>query len=216
MKVFVIGALVCAFFLYIPGTAHAQTASLLVSYSTNTTAPFSYQGKKLATRGEEVLLAATLLDSAGRVVDPLKVSFRWVVDGKILQEGVGISTISVTPTSIAQNQIGLRLIATYQEQKYETTVSIPLVAPMLVVEAPYPNLLISEKEVSLRAVPYFFPSGNPITFEWTANGRNLYYDGETAAITFEGDAPGSNIFIKAQARTATFLRDFWIKTFRLE
>lgn len=209
-----IGAIICAFFLYV-GSASAQTASVLVSYSTKTTAPNSYQGKRLATRGEAVWLAASLLEN-GRLVDPSLVNWLWIVDGKTLQGGVGVATVSFLPESIVKNQISLRLLATYQGREYEEILTIPLVAPALVVEAPYPNLLIRDKAVSLKAVPYFFPSENPITFEWTANGDSLSFDGEKAAITFEGDASGANIFIKAQARTANFLRDFWFKTFRLE
>lgn len=202
-------------FLLSPHGAQAETNGLLISFSTNTTAPVAYSGKKLATRGQEILFTATLVEG-DRVIDPSSVTIRWSTPTKTLAEGLGVSTISFTETSIVRSEVTLRARATYQGRSYETLVTVPLVTPHLVVEAPYPNLVIPNQFVTLRAVPYFFPSGNVISFEWKANGAPLSADESTTAITFEGEGSGSNVFITATAQTATFLRDLWSKTFRLE
>lgn len=158
-------------------------------WSTNSYAPFGYQGRRLATSGSKVTVYV-YLDVLGGNTKNLKYS--WFLDG-IFQEsksgyGQGKFEFTVKRSNNASHAVLLKVFNESRSFLKEKSITIPISDPEIViypyvrqnsgagVNLPYATSakdfdVITNKEATFLALPYFFNikySGS-LEFDWTFN-----------------------------------------------
>lgn len=158
--------------------AHAQTSDpqLMITWRANTLAPAWYQGKILPMSGSGVTV--TLAGVMGTsFINLANENISWSVDGKFLQRGRGLRTVTVTvPFGATTNRSVTAQIEGYQggSRLITKTISIPVVRPAVVIDASYPGSVFRSPSIRVRALPFFFnaSSSQSLTYTWNINGSS--------------------------------------------
>lgn len=152
---------------------HAQTSpQFLVSWQAQNYAPSWYQGKFLPIKGTTIEVNFDLIDS-GKIADLSKTKIRWYVnDALVLNEdsGLGIKTLKFNTPDSAGNNTEVRIaIVDYKGNALNKIITIPIVNPEAVIEAPYVDQKISSGSSVFKAVPFFFNVNNPanLSVNWS-------------------------------------------------
>ena len=157
--------------------AHAQTASspqFLVTWSvSNSYAPASYAGKTLPNQTSPITASLELI-ADGRTVNVGGQTIYWYLNDNLLGGGVGVQRITFNPIGEAPNNPTLRVeLPDYPSGSLTHEITIPMVQPIAVIDAPYPQGQFSANPVTLQALPYFFATASttPLSFAWSVNGQ---------------------------------------------
>jgi len=173
----------------------------LVANAETYTPPF-YKGRSLYTQKSNVRITAIpeFINSAGQKVSSNNLVYKWQQGNSVLgeQSGVGRSSITIEGQTITRPlnikvevstlDDSVKAEGTILVQRGETEVLVyeknPLYGLLLADAAN--SLFISEKEITLEAVPYFFsvPSKNSsdIEYSWTQNGQKIEAGDEQSSI----------------------------------
>ena len=158
---------------------NAQTASaprFMVSWQANSLAPSWYRGKIFPTTGSRVTVKFELVDN-GKIIDLSKTAIRWYVNNDLkLNEtnGLGIKSYSYITGDYVGNDINIRIsIPNYNGSTLDNVITIPIVSPEVVINAPFSDKTVPPGKVSLEAIPFFFNAGNinNLLFAWNSNGQ---------------------------------------------
>lgn len=172
-----------AFALYnmAAAVAHAQTVAapsptfLMTWQATNSYAPAGYVGKILPNQESQIMASIEVITPGGQLANLSGQTIYWYQNENLLGGGIGIQRIEFRPYGEAPNVITLRVdIPDYPGGDIEHEISIPIVQPEAVIEAPFPGGDFSASAITLQALPYFFgaTSTDPLSFSWTANGQS--------------------------------------------
>ncbi len=160
-------------------SANAQVTSapqFMVSWQANSSAPSWYRGKIFPTTGSGITVKFELVDS-GKIVDLSKTPVRWYVNNNLkLNEAnaLGIKSYSFITNDYTGNDINIRIsIPNYNGSVLDNVLTIPIVSPEVVINAPFPGKTIMPGKLNLEAIPFFFNAGsiNNLSFSWNANGQ---------------------------------------------
>ncbi len=172
--------------------------SLELFWWADTYTPFGYSGRPLPTKGSLITVNADLKISGA---NPGDLKYSWFLDG-IFQEsksgyGKDAFKFGVRRTNGASHSVLVKIFNENRSFYIEKSISIPVVNPEVVVyhknNAPL-NLsylsseksfdVISDKESSFLALPYFFSvkSLKDLEFEWSLGKKSIKESSFTANI----------------------------------
>jgi len=176
-KTIFIGLGVAAALLVLLGapSAFAATPQFLITWkTTGSYIPPGYQGKALPTYGSNITASFELI-SNGKLADLSGQTIYWYLNSTLLGGGVGAQSITFPPLGAAPNIMTLEVdIPSYNGNYLINTVSVPMVQPQTVIDAPFPNGQFSSNPVTVTAIPYFFniASPNNLSYAWSVNGQS--------------------------------------------
>lgn len=173
------------------------------------TPPF-YKGKALFTGQSVVRFSALprLSDENGNMIPASNLTYRWMVDGKVLpSSGYGRSSVGVEGSRWGGSQeiqvevtsrdgqikgIG-EITLTPEEPRIAIYENNPILG-ILWNRAVAENFILNSSEVSFLAVPYHFISSRlnqGTEFSWKMNGRTVPTEGSGNLITLRNDSRAS-------------------------
>lgn len=175
----------------------AQTFSnepnLIISWHPFNFYPADYYGKPIPSPGTPVLVSVEALQG-GKLLDLSKASFSWEIDGKFLTSGVGIKEALFTSQQTSKNSQLVRVTVTSEGNRWEASIGIPVVRPLVVIDAPFPDRRVEGgTPVTLYALPFFFPvqQFEDLTFSWSVdNGEKIESSLNDLSITVESAQGG--------------------------
>jgi hypothetical protein len=178
IAVFVFSIALCSFtFLFsFSRSARAQQAQpqFLFSWRAgNSYAPLFYKGKILPGSQSQITASFELV-SGGKIVSVKNQSIYWYLDGTFIGGGTGMQQITFSPFGSAPEMETLRVeLPNYSGGYLLHQMTIPVINPTVVIDAPYPEGQFSETNATATALTYFFdaPATN-LTFAWSVNGQS--------------------------------------------
>jgi len=209
-------------------------AEIELFWNTQTSHPAFYQGKARPSAGATIHLVAWpyLVNHAGQKLDPAKLTYHWQKNSSNLDNlsGLGKNSISIK-TSATDSQLKISVTALSLTDKISATkdLIINLVQPEILFYEKKPLTGINygqilpgeyslfDREVTVRAEPYFLPSDNNLFFKylWTLDQSSAESrPDDPLAITLRPsqNVSGSNrIGFSAQNANSTFNNSFIIK-----
>ena len=178
-KYFIIAILV-GLLLLTTRFAKAQTASspqILITWSAvDSYAPPSYSGKILPNQNSPIVASLEIL-VGGTPADLSNQTIYWYLNGNLLGGGDGVQRMAfVDPDDEAPDNLTLEVeLPDYPSGLLAQEINIPIVQPIAVIDAPYPQSEFSENPLVVQALPYFFSasSTSPLSFAWSVNGQTV-------------------------------------------
>ncbi|GEM_PF-953826 len=181
--------------------------------------PANYKGKVLATDNSNIEISFDAVNQ-GKIVDLSKQKVEWRLNNNIINSGVGLKSIKFTADKSADQVITIT-VPNYSDAKYKigelnTSTTISLVPPQLVIKAPYPNRQTTIGEKVFQALPYFFNISNigQLKISWEVNGQKINNQSASPDIfnilmaTQGQAAEGASVSIKAFAQNITNQLEF--------
>ena len=160
-------------------------------WSADTYVPFGYQGRKLPTKESWVFVEVYLEISGG---NPKHLKYSWFLDD-IFQEsksGYGRDSFKfgVRRLKSASHTVLLKVFNENRSFLVEKSITIPITNPELVLYSKESSTsaksfdIISDKETSFLALPYFFSidSIKDLEFKWTFSDKSVKESSLTANI----------------------------------
>jgi hypothetical protein len=198
--------LIAAFVLIKPA-AKAQVASpqFLITWSaSNSYAPSFYQGKVLPGSQSQITAALEIV-SGGKIANVTSQPIYWYLDGTLIGGGTGVQQITFSPFGTAPEIETLEAdLPNYSGGMLIHQISIPVMNPDVVIDAPYPGGQFSNTIATVTALPYFFnTTASNLVFAWSVNGvtGSNVENPDVAQITLPTDAPsGSTVAVSLQAQ----------------
>jgi len=154
----------------------AQTVppTALLTWQADNLYPADYQGKALPSPGSPVTVAAALVES-GHFVDSISVNFEWYVDERFTSDGKGANVLAFTAGNPSGGAHFIRVEGTTDKGVvFSGSARIPVAAPRLTIDAPFPRGAPWDDEGFLvSAIPLFWnvTSLANLEFTWLVNGR---------------------------------------------
>jgi hypothetical protein len=135
--------------------------------------PSFYQGKALPTYGTPITASFEIV-SGGKIVNVHSQTVYWYLNDNLIGSGTGLQQVTFQPTGQAPNSLVLKVeLPDYPSGIAIHTIQIPMVLPVAVIYAPYPNGTFSQNPLTLNAFPYFFKisDASDLSYKWTVNGQ---------------------------------------------
>lgn len=198
---------VCSVLMYIMlgfSVTHAQTAAAAPQFfvtwrAIGSYAPAEYLGKILPDQTSQVIASLEIVAN-GKVIPLSRQIIYWYLDDTLIGGGVGAQSIVFHPFGDAPNNLELKAsLPNYPGGALHYQISIPLVKPLAIIYAPYPNDTFSSNQATVEALPYFFDAtSSALGYLWTVNGEDVLNseNPQTLQISVpQGTPDGSNIAI---------------------
>lgn len=203
-KIYRAVALVATLFLCatIRNSVSAQTPApqLFLTWSAQNYAPAEFTGKVLPTARSRMRAAVELIAN-GKLVDLKNYTLYWYMNDQFVDGGKGMAHVSF----FAGEAIGpaeLRVqIEDYPGGPIQKTVEIPVVRPMVVIQTPFSEGLLTRTQFEAVGIPFFFNVKDigELILSWSVNGRvpeNLDR-ADKMTVKVNDDAPkGSTLNVK--------------------
>jgi len=197
-SVFII--LASGFFIIGSFSAHAQQSApqFLITWHANTYVPSNYTGKALPGAYTQITASFELL-SGGKLLNLTGQTIYWYLNGNFLDNGTGKQTaIFNAPAATPDTETLEVQLPNYKGGLLVRDISIPIVDPEVVIEAPFANGSFSGNSATLHATPYFFGVTSPLelTYVWDVNGITAKNSENPQDLTIQinsGAATGANI-----------------------
>ncbi len=189
------------------------------------TPPF-YKGKSLfPTQGTVKIVALPdLLDGSGAPITSDKLLYKWTQDRQVMGDysGYGKDSYIFTGDLFARPvNIKVEVSSLAGNQTAEKTITLSPTSPKVSFYENDPlfgmeyekslshNFSLSNQEIKIEAVPYFFNSQDPLTFSWNMNG-NPFSDGQSASgrsvVLRQGGQAGTALISLIVKNTKTLLQ----------
>jgi hypothetical protein len=159
--------------------SNAQTTGpefMLTWQAANSYVPPSYAAKILPNQESPVTASVALISPQGQPIDLSGQTVNWYLDDNFLGGGIGAQKITFEPYGSAPSTLILKVeLPDYPTGLLVYETSIPVVAPVAVIDAPFPANTFSAVPVAVQALPYFFNATSvaPLAFNWSVNGQTV-------------------------------------------
>lgn len=201
-KLLVFAVLVVGLFVLRGASSLAQTTEpqFLITWQAKSYAPPQYGGKVLPTAGSPIAASLEIV-SRGKLVDLSEQTIYWYLNDNFLRGGRGVQTVDFNASGNAPDVLELRVqLPNYRGDLLIKSIEIPVAAPEVVIEAPYPEANFQNTPVRVRGVPYFFNVLTPLAlnFGWSVNGETPPNSENPSNLTVnlnQGAPSGSNLNI---------------------
>ena len=182
----------------------AQPQFLFSWRATNNYAPSSYKGKILPGSQSQITASFELIANGG-IVNVKNQSIYWYLDNTLIGGGTGVQQITFSPFGTAPRMESLRVeLPKYSGGYLLHQITIPVMNPIVVIDAPYPGGQFSGTNATATALAYFFNApATSLAFAWTVNGQSgsSAENPETLQIALPAGTPsGSTLAISLQAQ----------------
>ena len=162
------------FALIKPVDAQSVQPQFLFSWrALNSYAPSFYKGKILPGSQSKIMASFELV-AGGKIINIANQSIYWYLDDTLIGGGTGTQQVTFSPFWTAPETENIRVeIPSYPSGYLIHQVTISIVTPSAVIDAPYPGGQFSETNATATALAYFFntPTAN-LAFMWTLNGQS--------------------------------------------
>lgn len=157
LLILILGLLTGSNYFVARAATTAQPLSLILTWSASNYYPSNFEGRALPTPGTHVTLTLQGLRN-GKVVDLSPYMITWFVDEEKMDFAQGLTEFTTKVGDTDSGNVFVRAEVTVDNETTPTeTVGVPVVAPIVVIEAPYPNMqIVKNSTINLRATPYFF------------------------------------------------------------
>ena len=157
--------------------AYAQNASgpqfVMTWSASNSYVPTRYAGGILPNQESQITAAFELIAN-GQPINLSGQTIYWYLNDNLLGGGEGVQHFTFRPYGTAPANETLKVeLPDYPGGELLHTINIPLINPIVVAEAPYPNGQFSQIPLVLTAMPYFFNASSvtSLSFSWSVNGQ---------------------------------------------
>ncbi|MDO8536931.1 MAG: hypothetical protein Q7R94_01650 [bacterium] len=200
-SVIVIGLALCFLAVgFLRGSAQTSEPQFLVTWRAQSYVPPWFGGKVLPGANSPITVSFDLV-SQGKILDLTGQTIYWYANNGLLEGASGKQTATFSAPAFAPNLVNLRIqMPNYKGNFLIKEIKIPVVAPEVVIETPYPAGSFFSPSFSARGVPYFFNVASPLNlnFSWSVNGEPAQNaeNPDKLDVTLNADAPsGSTIEI---------------------
>ena len=147
---------------------------VILNWTSRTYAPNGYSGKTLPT-GYSWITATVDAIQNGKLVDISKENIYWYRDDQFLNGGVGLWQTNLRAPEIPGDIVSLRVEIPSLGGSALKTVDVPVVRPVVALDAPYPGGYVSGSKIKVSALSYFFDVQDPLNlkYDWKVNGENV-------------------------------------------
>ena len=190
-----------------PARAQQTQPQFLLSWrAVNSYVPAFYKGKILPGSQSQITASFELVSDGG-IVGVKSQPIYWYLDDTLIGGGAGVQQITFSPFGTAPEMETLRVeLPNYSGGYLLHQITIPIINPAVVIDAPYPGGQFSETNVTTTALAYFFnaPATN-LSFAWSVNGQSgsSAENPDIAQINLPTETPsGSTLAISLQARNS--------------
>lgn len=161
------------------GQARAET-EIWTTWHAKNYVPASYKGRALPSYKSPVVVTLNLIED-GRPADIRKNEITWVINGRYVQSGTGMSRITFESGRQEIQKIDVT-IAKYKNQNISKLIIIPTAKPEIIVDLPSINRTVKRGDNIINALPYFFnvDTLGDINLEWRTFGETFAGSGNTA------------------------------------
>jgi hypothetical protein len=173
------GVMVAVFVVIVAqkNSAYAQNAGgpqfVMTWSASNSYVPVGYSGKILPNPESQITAALELIAN-GQPINLSNQTIYWYLNDNLLGGGEGVQHFTFHPYGTAPANEALKVeLPDYPGGELLHEITIPLVTPVAVAEAPYANGQFSQIPLVLMAMPYFFNASSvaPLSFSWSVNGQ---------------------------------------------
>lgn len=170
-KTVLLGLIILFSFLVLLKNSFAQQTQndIIISWQAYNFVPYFFRGKILPTTGSSVYASVDLIQN-NKLVNLSKSKIYWYLNNELISNSVGAQKINfIAPSSNVNLRVELPDFGLLK------TITIPVVKPKIVINAPFPQKEIKTNYFELNAMPYFFNiPNNDLDFldvVWKINGR---------------------------------------------
>ncbi|MDO8557130.1 MAG: hypothetical protein Q7R98_01565 [Candidatus Jorgensenbacteria bacterium] len=164
-------------------TALAQTTDqVIITWEANNFYPANFLGKPLVTPGTPVTALVEVV-RGGKFLNISGSNIAWYLDDNFVSEGHGKKSVTFTARQKDSGTHTIRAEIERAEGTLVTSLQIPITAPRVVIEAPYPNGIVqAQSDIFLKSIPYFFTNSslNDLIFFWQINDTRQQSTGDNA------------------------------------
>ena len=188
--IFILGSLMLLSF--VPARAQEQgiDPGMFITWRSHNYVPPGFAGRPLPVPGS-VVTASFELIRGGRANDVSGEEIFWYLDSDLLQSGRGLKKATFQIPERAGGFVDLRVEIPNSSDGYLVkTVEVPVAAPEVVLNGPFPGGRFSGSEIKIGSLVYFLnsiPAG--LSYSWNVNGsspKNVE-DPDRLVIRFPGD-----------------------------
>lgn len=213
---------------------------VLITWQTQTYQPSGYLGKNLPTLGSPIIAAVELVENQ-KLIDLSNSNIKWYVDNSFFAQGAGLKRITFNTDALIGATVTLEVnISPLKEKEkppadYLNTninnifdeppllvgiISIPVVKPEVVIDAPYADKIITNGVNFLQAMPYFFniKGLNDLIFNWTVNDHTVSGSADNPQIlelTVNSELTQTDIVAKAALSNVNNVSEFAVNQIQL-
>ncbi|MBI5220475.1 MAG: hypothetical protein HY978_01400 [Candidatus Liptonbacteria bacterium] len=157
-------------------TAGAQETNywIWVDWRADTYAPSGYAGKVLPVAGSFMEATVFVTETTGQLVDLSKLPIYWYLNDRLLEGGNGKQKIVFLVPEDASRNLKLRArVGGLKNGDAIQTLRLPVAAPDIVIDAPYPSNRFGTTAAEVWARPFFFKIARlgDLGLTWRVNGE---------------------------------------------
>lgn len=186
-------------------TTHSQSSPVFwVTWNAESFTAAPFLGKPLPSRGTKVNVSFELFQN-GKTVSLNSQPIKWFLNGALVQSGEEFKNFSfVSEISSGANLLRIEIPGFRGSAALAKTIQIPTASPETVIDIPYDRSAIKNREITVRALPYYFNVMrlDDLSFDWKVNGqtpKGLAVTPDFITITVpENIPPGSKIFTEVE------------------
>lgn len=155
-------------------SAQSQLTQVFVTWETTNLYPANFEGKVLPTFGSPVSVSVEATRN-GILLDLSQADITWELDGKFLIGGTNAHTARFIAAKGVDDTHFILVRIARGDERLETSLRIPVRAPSLAIDAPYPSGEGMGGSMTLYAIPFFFnaTSLSNLSFSWLVDGERL-------------------------------------------
>jgi len=168
----------------------------LVSWVANSYVPSWYAGKVLPTRGSEVLVRFSLIDSRGRAMNVSNLSVRWYVNNKLVaneEKGLGIDSLRFIVTDFPGRNVEVRMTVLELGEgglPIDKIIRIPVMHPYVGISSSLADTTMpAGSTATFTASPFFFNIQDPgdLVVQWENRGQRVTSEDDQWSLRFSTD-----------------------------
>ena len=151
----------------------SSAAEMHITWRAQTYAPPTYIGKLLPTAGARVTASVFVIQN-GKILDLAGKTIYWYLNDEFVEGGENQQTVEFR---VPKDQNGA--IADLMVRLPDTagglvnSIDIPIVAPQVAIDAPFPRGAVTGPSFRVKARAYFFNTPSPafLAYSWVVNGK---------------------------------------------
>jgi hypothetical protein len=204
---------VLAVLLTVRGAAgQSAPAEMHITWRAHTYVPPTYAGKPLPTAGSRVT-ASVFVTQNGKFIDLVGKTIYWYLNDEFIEGGADQQTVEFRLPKDKNGTIAdLMVRLPNTAGGLVNTIDIPIIAPQVAIDAPFPRGVVAGDAFRVRARAYFFNTPSPafLDYRWTVNGKEPPpEDPENLSVAIEpGGAPGTSILVNLNLRNPVSFIEF--------
>lgn len=190
----------------------SSAAEMHITWRAQTYAPPTYIGKLLPTAGARVTASVFAVQN-GKLLDLTGKTVYWYLDDEFIEGGANQQTVEFRVPKDKNGTIAELMVRLPNTAGgLVNTIDIPIVAPHVAIDAPFPRGVVSGPSFRVRARAYFFNTPSPafLSYSWAVNNKEpSAEDPENLSVGIEpGSTPGSSILLNLNVKNPVSFIEF--------